>query len=74
MKKIIILTVLFSCSLFTNLMVAAQVQELEQLTLDIEKLLQFKQILSDLKKGYQILSGGYNTIRDLSQNYLSDFT
>ena len=45
----------------------AQAQELEQLTLDIEKLAQFKQILSDMKKGYQILNGGYNTIKDLSK-------
>lgn len=46
---------------------AAQAQELQQLALDIEKLTQFKQILSDMKKGYEILSGGYNTIKDISQ-------
>src|SRR5665213_3444521 len=45
----------------------AQSQELQQLALDIEKLTQFKQILADMKKGYEILSGGYNTIRDISQ-------
>jgi len=45
----------------------AQAQELQQLALDIEKLTQFKQILSDMKKGYEILSGGYNTIKDISQ-------
>ena len=44
-----------------------QAQELEELALDIEKLAQFKQILSDMKKGYTILSGGYNTIKNLSQ-------
>ena len=45
----------------------AQAQELQQLALDIEKLTQFKQILSDMKKGYEILSGGYNIIKDISQ-------
>src|SRR5665213_2807310 len=45
----------------------AQSQELQQLALDIEKLTQFKQILSDMKKGYEILSGGYNTIKDISE-------
>lgn len=45
----------------------AQVQELAQLALNIEKLAQFKQILSDLKKGYEILSGGYNTIKNIAE-------
>ncbi|MBV4359074.1 TerB family tellurite resistance protein [Pinibacter aurantiacus] len=45
----------------------AQAPELAQLALNIEKLAQFKQILSDLKKGYEILSGGYKTIKDLSE-------
>lgn len=45
----------------------AQSQEVQQLLLNVEKLAQFKQILEDLKKGYQILEGGYNTIRNLSQ-------
>ncbi|WP_268223491.1 tellurite resistance TerB family protein [Sinomicrobium oceani] len=45
----------------------AQSNEVTQLLLNVEKLTQFKQILSDMKKGYQVLSKGYNTIRDLSQ-------
>ncbi|MBC9797585.1 TerB family tellurite resistance protein [Sinomicrobium sp. FJxs] len=44
-----------------------QSNEVAQLLLNVEKLTQFKQILSDMKKGYEILSKGYNTIRDLSQ-------
>lgn len=44
-----------------------QSQEAQQLLLDVEKLAQFKQILSDLKKGYQILSGGYEAIKNISQ-------
>jgi DNA repair ATPase RecN len=71
MKKIIIVMMLCLCGVFSNIQASAQVQELEQLALDIEKLLQFKQILSDLKKGYQILSGGYNTIKNLSKGNFS---
>lgn len=45
----------------------AQSQEVQQLLLNVEKLAQFKQILSDMKKGYQVLSTGYNTVKDLSE-------
>lgn len=41
--------------------------EVQQLILNIEKLAQFKQVLQDLKKGYQILLSGYTIIRDVSQ-------
>ena len=65
MKKIIIFLLILSAGISNK--VSGQSQEIEQLTLDIEKLAQFKQILSDLKKGYQIVSAGYSTIKDLSQ-------
>lgn len=45
----------------------AQSEEVQQLILNIEKLAQFKQILADMKKGYTILNGGYNTIKNLSE-------
>lgn len=45
----------------------AQSQEIQQLILNIEKLSQFKQILKDMKKGYDVLSGGYNAVKDMSQ-------
>lgn len=45
----------------------SQAQELQQLALNIEKLTQFRQILKDMKAGYQILSKGYGTIKDLSE-------
>jgi len=67
MKKIIIACILCLGSVLTSVKATAQVEELEQLVLDIEKLVQFKQILSDLKKGYEILFGGYNTIKNLSE-------
>jgi hypothetical protein len=45
----------------------AQSDEAQQLLLNVEKLAQFKQILSDMKKGYKIIVSGYSTIKDLSQ-------
>lgn len=45
----------------------SQSQEIQQLILNIEKLTQFRQILKDMKKGYEILNGGYNTVKDLSK-------
>ena len=48
----------------------AQTQEAQQLLLNWEKLAQFKQMLEDMKTGYQVLYKGYSTIRDISQgNY-----
>lgn len=45
----------------------AQDQELKQLALNVEKLAQLKQLLSDMKKGYQVVSTGYTTIKDVSR-------
>ena len=50
---------------------AAQADEIAQLVLNIEKLAQFKQILSDMKKGYEILNGGYSTIKNISEGNFS---
>lgn len=47
--------------------VSAQVQELQQLALDIKKLAQLKSILTEMYKGYEILTGGYNTIKSLAE-------
>lgn len=44
-----------------------QEQQLEQLILDIQKLSQFKQILSDMKAGYTILTQGYGAVKDISE-------
>ena len=71
MKKLIIILeiVLFSFPVANKAL--AQTDEIAQLLLNVEKLAQFEQILSDMKKGYEILSGGYNTIKDLSQGNFS---
>lgn len=45
----------------------AQSAEIQQLILNIEKLSQFKKILSDMKKGYELLSGGYKTVKDMTE-------
>lgn len=50
---------------------SAQSEEAQQLLLNVEKLAQLKQILSDLKKGYTIVSTGYNTIKNISQGNFS---
>lgn len=53
--------------LIFNIKAHAQSDELQQLLLNIEKLTQFKAILSDMKKGYQIYQQGYGTISNLSK-------
>lgn len=45
----------------------AQSEELQQLMLNIEKLSQFKQMLSDLKKAYTILYNGYHRIEGIAK-------
>lgn len=63
MKRIFVMMLLmmgFGCA-------QAQEHEIEVLLLDVEKLLQFKQILTDMQDGYDILVKGYGTVRDLSQ-------
>lgn len=52
--------------IFTN-QANAQDQEIEQLILDVQKLSQFKQILSDMKTAYTVIMQGYETVRDISQ-------
>ncbi|MGF2412069.1 TerB family tellurite resistance protein [Ferruginibacter sp.] len=47
--------------------VVAQSTEIQQLLLNVEKLAQLKKILSNMKKGYEVVSNGYNTIKDISK-------
>ncbi|SDG11005.1 hypothetical protein [Mucilaginibacter gossypii] len=65
-KNIVIIVVFFLC-LVTTKVATAQVQEMQQLILDIEKLTQLKGILSDMKTGYQIYQQGYGSISQLSK-------
>lgn len=64
MRMIFVLLLLLSGA---RLKVSAQEAEIEQLLLNVEKLAQLKQILADLKKGYEIISTGYSTIKNISE-------
>lgn len=70
MKKILIL-ILTVCLLIVPNRTNAQSAEIQQLILNIEKLSQFKKILSDMKKGYELLSGGYKMVKDMSEGNFS---
>jgi len=63
MKKIfsILMIISFSTTSFS------QSDEAKQLLLNVEKLAQLKQILKDMYKGYEIVSKGYNTIKNISE-------
>jgi DNA repair ATPase RecN len=65
MRKLLLLFLVLSAGATAK--VSAQAEEIEQLLLNVEKLAQLKQILSDLKKGYEIINTGYATIKDISQ-------
>lgn len=65
-------TAFFSLFLFALLFgrsytVQAQEFEIQQLILNLQKLNQLRSILSQLKSGYQILTQGYETIKNLSE-------
>src|SRR6266498_4682866 len=62
--------VLIIVSLFC-LSLKAQTFEAQQLLLDWEKLIQLKQILNDMYKGYEVLSKGYTAIKDISEGNFS---
>jgi hypothetical protein len=70
MKKIIIILILTGGITASGYKANAQVstaQDVQQLVLDIEKLTQFKAILTDMKTGYTLLTQGYNQVKDISQ-------
>lgn len=47
--------------------VSAQDQDMQQLLLDIQKLGQFKSILTDMEKGYADLSAGYGVVKGIAR-------
>ena len=51
--------------------VSAQTQEAQQLILNVEKLSQLKNILSDMKRGYEVISKGYKAVKDIAQGNFS---
>jgi len=69
-KKITIAFISFILCAFSFKVSKAQTstaQDLQQLLYDIEKLTQFKAILSDMQTGYTILTQGYGAVKDISQ-------
>ena len=70
MKKILMLLAVI-CILLIPAKSKGQSAEIQQLILNIEKLSQFKKILSDMKKGYELLSGGYKTVKDMTEGNFS---
>jgi hypothetical protein len=65
MKKCVVILCLILFSFSGQ--VVAQSTEIKQLLLNVEKLAQLKKILSNTKKGYEVVSNGYNGIRDISK-------
>jgi hypothetical protein len=49
----------------------AQSTETQQLLLNVEKLSQLKNILKDMKKGYTVISTGYNAVKNISKGNFS---
>jgi hypothetical protein len=64
-KKIGISMVLLCC--LCTVKAKAQDQDMQQLLLDIQKLDQFKSILTDMEKGYADLSAGYGVVKGIAQ-------
>jgi len=67
MKRLIMMCVM-GCSFYCS---RAQSAEAQQLLLDWQKLSQLKNILNDMYKGYQVISSGYETIKNISQGNFS---
>ena len=64
---------LLTCLLFTlgSQFSFGQSTEVQQLILNVEKLSQLKNILTDMKKGYTIVSTGYNSVKNIAQGNFS---
>jgi hypothetical protein len=74
MKNIVkpILALLLSCGLCNRSAQAQSIpQLLQQLALDYQKLAGLKSILSQMYTGYEVLSKGYNSVKDVSQGNFS---
>lgn len=71
MRQITITLCLICLTLPMSYKVLGQSDEIQQLVLNVEKLAQFKQILADMKKGYQVLQDGYNAIKNMSEGNFS---
>lgn len=64
--SILFLTLLLAGAIARPAPARAQEAEIRQLLLNVEKLEQLQNILTDMKKGYEILHKGYGAIREIS--------
>jgi len=65
MKRINVVVLVWMMMLM-GLSASAQSHEATSLMLNVEKLSQLRNILSDMKKGYTIVSQGYNKVKDIA--------
>jgi hypothetical protein len=65
MKKSLVM--IWFLLLTLSVKVCAQSFEAQQLLLNVEKLDQLKKILDNMYKGYEVVSKGYSTIKDITQ-------
>lgn len=70
MKRILI-AILVVAGISGTQQASAQADEAAQLLLNVEKLAQLKQILTDLEKGYRVVNTGYTTIKNISEGNFS---
>jgi hypothetical protein len=70
-KRVVFILVTGSCMLFTTTTTKAQSTEIQQLILDWQKLAELRKILSNMYKGYEIVSKGYAAVKDISEGNFS---
>jgi hypothetical protein len=67
MKRYLLIVAL----VFMSRVLVAQTQEAQQLLLNWEKLMQFKEILQNMYDGWKVIDKGYKTIKDISAGNFS---
>ena len=67
MRRLILIVLLGCCGVGAF----GQSQEAQQLLLNVEKLSQLKGILTSMKKGYDVLSTGYKSVKNIAEGNFS---
>ncbi|WP_256006790.1 TerB family tellurite resistance protein [Pedobacter deserti] len=70
-RRILFLGMLLALMWSSGMRSYGQSSEAQQLLLNVEKLSQLKNILADMKKGYQVLSQGYGAVKNIAQGNFS---
>src|SRR5678810_449644 len=70
-KRVFFLLITGSCMLLTTTTTKAQSAEIQQLILDWQKLAELRKILSNMYKGYEIVSKGYAAVKGISEGNFS---